>query len=406
MSQTERKPIFHDVTLRDGNQALIRPWNSEEKELIFHKLIELGVDGIEVGFASASRMDFESCMKLASIAPENVFITSLSRAVRHEIKASWEAIQAAAKPRLHIVLPISPFAMEHILNLDEEAVLKRAVESVAYARELAGTKGQVQFSGEHFGDCIENLDFAVRIFQAVCDAGADVVNLPNTVERYRPSVFASMVAKVVEKMPEKATISVHAHNDLGMATATTVESFFAGAGQLEVTLNGLGERAGNTNLYEAACALHNCGVKTSLHMNRFHETAQMVSKMAEIPIPDKSPIVGSDVMSHRSGIHQDGAFKTRHMEKGAYRAVNGSLVGRKDEERIEFTSQSGRTAVLSILKDAGIDASVEDASRMVPLLKSMAEKFGHLSAVDIVNVFHGREKVDSAGDWINVDLCL
>lgn len=369
-------PFFMDVTLRDGNQALRKPWNLDQKETIFKQLLKLGVQGIEVGFASSNSQEFETCNRLSSIAPDNVVISSLSRAVEKEIGISWKAIRHASKPRIHIVYPISDFTIRNVLKLSPEKVLEKISESVSFAKSLVGSKGEVQFSGEHFGDSLENLDFAAEAFRTALNYGADIVNLPNTVERYRPWLFVSMVKAVANMLPENAKISVHTHNDLGMATATTVESYFSGAIQLETALNGLGERAGNTNTYEVAIALHNCGVDVPLNLSAIYETSRLVSYLSDIPIYEKAPLIGEDVISHRSGIHQDGVAKTRHLSKGAYRAFDATLIGRPEGDRIEFTNQSGRSAIFCILKDAGEDITLEQAEKLQPILKRISEDSG------------------------------
>ncbi len=369
-------PFFMDVTLRDGNQALRKPWNLDQKETIFKQLLKLGVQGIEVGFASSNSQEFETCSRLSSIAPDNVVISSLSRAVEKEIGISWKAIRHASKPRIHIVYPISDFTIRNVLKLSPEKVLEKISESVFFAKSLVGSKGEVQFSGEHFGDSLENLDFAAEAFRTALNYGADIVNLPNTVERYRPWLFVSMVKAVANMLPENAKISVHTHNDLGMATATTVESYFSGAIQLETALNGLGERAGNTNTYEVAIALHNCGVDVPLNLSAIYETSRLVSYLSDIPIYEKAPLIGEDVISHRSGIHQDGVAKTRHLSKGAYRAFDATLIGRPEGDRIEFTNQSGRSAIFCILKDAGEDITLEQAEKLQPILKRISEDSG------------------------------
>lgn len=382
---TKRKPFFYDVTLRDGNQALRKPWNLAEKETIFRQLIKLGVQAVEVGFASASESDFKSCEHLAKIAPENVVISSLSRAKKHEIEISWNAIKHANKPRLHIVYPVSSFAIENMLKISNEQVITNVVEAVSYARELARNKGSVQFSGEHFGDCLDNIEFAIEVFQAAVNAGADVINLANTVERYRPMIFLDMIEKVVKSLTGNAVISVHTHNDLGMATATTVESFFKGVTQIETSLNGLGERAGNTNLFEVACALYNCGENVDLAMEEIYSTAILVSEMSGIPIHEKAPLIGSDVFAHRSGIHQDGVNKTKHLKKSAYGAIDPIVIGRKDGHRITFTSQSGGGAIKAILSQNGISISDSEISDLQPVLKKYSDEIGReLTDFDIL----------------------
>ncbi len=386
--QGGRRPFFYDVTLRDGNQALRHPWNLEEKERVFRRLLALGVQGIEVGYAGAAEMDFEACAHLAKIAPEDVVISSLARAVPRDIERAWEAVRPAHNPRVHTFITTSSYNMEHVLRMTPAQVQKRAVDAVAQIRTLMQGRGSIQFSAEHFGDCLDNFDFVLDTFRAVVEAGATVINLPNTVERYRPLVFVDMVRKVVAALPPQVTIAVHTHNDLGMATATTVESFFAGATQLECALNGLGERAGNTNLYEVAVALSNCEVDVPLHMEEIYETALAVAEWSRVPIYEKAPLVGADVVAHRSGIHQDGAAKTKGMKKGAYRAFEGDLIGRKESDRLAFTSQSGKSAVYAIIRGLGLPITLEEAALLQPLLKRMSEQGkGELSDADFVRAY-------------------
>jgi 2-isopropylmalate synthase len=357
-----RKPFFYDVTLRDGNQALARPWNTEEKTRVFDQLIRLGVQGIEV-------------------------IAGLARAVKRDIEKVYEAIQYAAKPRIHTFIATSPFNMANVLKMEPSEVKKRAVEMVSYAKSLVGDRGSVQFSAEHFGDCRENMDFVLEVLDAVVKAGATTLNLPNTVERYRPQIFVDMVKQVVDAMPKDIHVAVHTHNDLGMASATTVESYFAGATQLECALNGLGERAGNTNFYEVAVALYNCGVEVPIHMNEIYETALLVSEWANVPIWEKAPLIGAEAVAHRSGIHQDGAAKTKGMSKGAYRPIDYSLIGRNENDVITFTSQSGRTAVWEMINGCGYNISIEEAAQLQPVLKEISENEGELSEARVLEIF-------------------
>jgi len=386
--QTDRKPFFYDVTLRDGNQALRHPWNLHEKERVFRQLLKLGVQGIEVGYPGASDMDFAAVEHLARMAPEGVVIAALARTIPRDIERAWESVRHAANPRIHTFITTSEYNMEHVLRMTPQQVQKRAIESVALIHELMGSRGSAQFSAEHFGDSMDNLDFVIETFQAVVEAGATVINLPNTVERYRPMVFVEMVRKVVAALPKHITIAVHTHNDLGMATATTVESFFAGATQLECALNGLGERAGNTNMYEVAVSLHNCGIDTGLHLEEIYETALLTSEWARVPIYEKAPLVGADVVAHRSGIHQDGAAKTKGMKKGAYRAFEADLIGRKEADKLVFTSQSGKAAVHEIIVGLGLPITVEEAAQLQPVLKKISEeKQGELSSADLVRAY-------------------
>lgn len=385
---TERQPFFYDITLRDGNQSLKKPWNTNEKEIIFNHLVELGIQGVEVGFAAASEMDFEACSKLAQIAPDNVVISALARCVENDIIKAAESIKTAEKQRVHTFIAMSPFNMEYVLNKSPQEVRKQAIEGVTFARKIMGKKGEVQFSVEHFGDCHENIDFVIDTLKEVVNAGANVINLPNTVERVRPKKFVDLVEKVYNALPKDIIIAVHNHNDLGMATATTVESYFAGAIQLECALNGLGERAGNTNLYEVAIALHNSGVNVPLNLEKIYETALIVSDMSNVKIYEKAALIGPEALAHRSGIHQDGAIKTKDMQKGAYRPIHPSLIGRKDDEKLGFTSQSGKTAIFEIITDAGYPITISEAQRIAPFAKAEAEKIGELSTRNVIDIYY------------------
>ncbi len=382
-----KQPFFYDVTLRDGNQALARPWNLQEKEKVFNQLLKLGVQGIEVGFAGASDMDFAACEHLAKLAPSNVVISGLARAVERDIQKVWDAIQYAEKPRIHTFIATSPFSMKNVLKMDPEKVKATAVHAVTFAKKIMDGKGDVQFSCEHFGDCVENMDFVIEVCKAVVAAGASVVNLPNTVERYRPMIFVDMVSQVVDVIGDSAVVSVHNHNDLGMATATTVESHFAGAVQLETTLNGLGERSGNTNMYEVAIAIKNSGGIMPLNLEHIYETALLMADWSDLPIPTKAPLIGPEAIAHRSGIHQDGATKTKGMTKGAYRPIDFSVIGRADNDVITFTSQSGRTAVYEMIGNMGYEISLEEAMRLQPILKSISEKEGELDEERVLEIF-------------------
>lgn len=382
----QRKPFFYDVTLRDGNQALRKPWNQEEKEVIFNQLIELGVQGIEIGFPASSEMDFESCKKLAQKSPQDIVISVLARAVPNDIKKAAQAVQYAKKPRIHTFIAMNPQGLEHVLKKDIHTVTKIAVEAVKKAKEIL-PNCEVEFSVEHFGDCRENLQDVIDAIEKIVDAGADIINLPNTVERFTPSVFTNMVKAVHERIGEKAIISVHCHNDLGMATATTVESYYNGATQLETTLNGLGERAGNTNMYEVAVALYNMGTEIPLNMPKFYDSAHLVSEMANISIPEKSPIIGADVITHRSGIHQDGANKTKGLKKGQYISFDPKLIGRRDAEHLGFTSQSGKGALMALYQNAGYPITIQESCLLMPYAKKMAEKKGELSIKDLDKLY-------------------
>jgi len=392
-AQQEPKKIWiQDVTLRDGNQALKKPWTLMEKESVFEALVNLNVNGIEVGFPSSNSSEFNASKILAQKAPSHITIAGLSRAIEKEIEITWEAIQHAKSPRLHIVYPVSAFQIQQVLRISESEVLDKIHKAVSFARKISGNNTSIQFSGEHFGDAVDNFDFAVKAFQTSIDAGANVINLPNTVERYRPFLFVNMVQKVSEQIPENIIISVHTHNDLGMATATTVESCFVGATQVEVALNGLGERAGNTNLYETAVALHECGQIVDLNFKKIYPTARFIAELTQIPIGEKAPILGTDIFAHRSGIHQDGVTKTIGQKKGAYRTFSPEFVGRDDEEVIHFTNQSGAKAIKHMLGEAGKNIDSEKIQILFHKAKEVSSAEGN-RAIELTELLIWAEKV-------------
>lgn len=381
-----RTPFFYDITLRDGNQSLKKPWNLKEKEIIFNHLLELGVQAVEVGFPASSDMDFEACSYLSELAPDNLVISGLARTVQDDILRVAQAIKAAKRQRIHTFITLSPFHMQYVLNKKPLEVKKIAIEAVEFAKKTIGD-GEVQFSVEHFGDCGENLDFVIETLKEIVSAGATTINLPNTVERARPKLFLDMIERVYNELPKDIAISVHNHNDLGMATATTVEGYFSGAIQLECCLNGLGERAGNTNLFEVAVALHNSGVDVPLDLSKIYELALIVAQMSKVKIYEKAPLISPDALAHRSGIHQDGAVKTKDMEKGAYRPIHPSLIGRKDGEELGFTSQSGKTAIFEIINNAGYPITIQEAIRLTPIIKEAAERVGELPTRNIIDIY-------------------
>ncbi len=390
MKNINRQPFFYDITLRDGNQSLKKPWSLPEKEVVFKRLLDLNVQAVEVGFPNSSEMDFEACKYLASIAPKNLVISALARCTEKDVTSAVQAISHASIPRIHTFLTLSPFHMKYVLNKEPMEVRKTAIEAVKFAYEQvkkANKNGEVQFSVEHFGDCGENLDFVIDTLQEIVKAGATTINLPNTVERKRPRVFLDMIERVYDALPKDVVISLHNHNDLGMATATTVEGYFSGAVQLECALNGLGERAGNTNFYEVAVALHNSGVDIPVDLSKVYETALIVAQMSKVDIYEKAPLIGPDALAHRSGIHQDGALKTKDMEFGAYRPIHPSLIGRKKKKKIGFTSQSGKTAIFEIISKAGYPITIQEAIRLAPVVKEAAEKIGELPARNIIDIY-------------------
>ena len=377
------QPVFYDTTLRDGNQSLKRPWNPQEKLMIFRQLLDLGIKAIEIGFPVSSQMDFDSCKLLVQNAPKDVVLSVLARAVPEDIMVAAQALQGATNPRIHIFAPMNPEGLQYVLNKTLDEVAEMSIQAIKQAKFLLPPNGQIEFSVEHFGDCKENLTDVIQVLDKVVQAGATVINLPNTVERTHPMAFVEMVKQVKAVIGDRAQLSVHCHNDLGMATATTVESFFVGVTQLETTINGMGERCGNTNMFEVALALYNAGVNVPLNMKLFYQAAQVVSQLAGIPIWEKAPLMGRDCFLHRSGIHQNGANKTKTLLKGQYLPYQPQLIGRQDGETFEFTSQSGKAGLQFLCSEVGISLSPEQLVALMPKAKHLAEQKGKLSSTDV-----------------------
>lgn len=387
------KPFFYDITLRDGNQSLKKPWSLEEKLFIFDKIINLGIKAIELGFPASSQMDFECCQTLAKRAKKDVLVSVLARAHKGDIDRAIEAVKYAYKPRIHTFITLSPFHMEHVLMKKPQDVAQIAIDAVEYTQKRLREEkinADIEFSVEHFGDCRENLDFVIEVLKEIVKKGAHTINLPNTVERTRPKVFLDMLKKVKNALGNDVVISVHNHNDLGMATATTVEAFFEGANQLECCLNGLGERAGNTDFTQVAVALHNNGVDTGIDLEQIYETSLIISQMSKVKIYEKAPLIGPEALAHRSGIHQDGAIKTKDMNFGAYRPIHPSLIGRYDDEKIGFTSQSGKTAIYDILKAMKYPITIQESVNLTPYAKELAETKGELSSKEILELYFNK----------------
>ncbi len=381
------KPYFYDITLRDGNQSLKKPWNLEEKLLIFDKITALNIPAVEIGFPASSQMDYESCVELTKRA-KDVKVSVLARAHKNDIERALCAIKDAKNSRLHTFITLSPFHMEHVLSKKPKDVAQIAIDAVEYAKKnIVNPNCDIEFSVEHFGDCEENIDFVIEVLKEIVSKGASTINLPNTVERYRPYRFINLMKKVKSALPDNVIISVHNHNDLGMATATTVEAYFNGAVQLECCLNGLGERAGNTDFAQVATVLNNNGVETGIDLEKIYETALTVSQMSKVKIYEKAPLIGAESLAHRSGIHQDGAIKTKDMEFGAYRPINPAIIGRYDDEKIGFTSQSGKTAIYDIIKALKYPITIQESVYLTPIAKQMAESKGELANEEILELY-------------------
>lgn len=307
----QNRVYFFDTTLRDGEQSPGATMNLQEKLRLAHQLEVLGVDIMEAGFPASSPGDFESVRTIAAQAGD-IQVAGLARCVDSDIDRCWEAVKCAKNPRIHTFLSTSPLHMKHKLRKDPEDVLKMAVAGV---KRCASYTDNVEFSAEDFSR--SEKDFLCRIVEAAINAGATTINLPDTVGYAQPQEFAVLVDYVIKNTPnsDKAVFSVHCHDDLGVAVANTLAALRVGVRQAEVTLNGIGERAGNASLEEVAMALSvrrdYYGLEHGIKTEQLYPSCRLLSMIIGQPIPNNKSIVGANAFAHESGIHQDGMLKNR-----------------------------------------------------------------------------------------------
>ncbi|WP_240374677.1 2-isopropylmalate synthase [Bacillus piscicola] len=373
-----RKINVFDTTLRDGEQTPGVNLNFEEKLQIATQLERLGVDIIEAGFPAASEGDFQAVKTIAETV-RGSSVTGLSRSVQKEIDAAWEALKGGAEPRLHVFIATSPIHMKHKLRMSPDEVVENAVESVKYA---AKKFPHVQWSAEDA--CRSDLDFLVRIIEKVIDAGAEVINLPDTVGYITQEEIRHLFTYVQEHVPniDKAILSTHCHDDLGMATANSLAAIEAGAGQVEGTINGIGERAGNAALEEVAVALKirndHYQAETGFTLSEIKRTSSLVSKLTGMIVPNNKAVIGDNAFAHESGIHQDGVLK----ETTTYEIITPDLVG-VSSNRMVLGKLSGRHAFKEKIKELGYNATEEELNRVFKEFKKLADKKKEITDDDI-----------------------
>jgi 2-isopropylmalate synthase len=357
-----------DTTLRDGEQSPGASMNTEEKIQIAKQLEKLGVDIIESGFAAASPGDFDAIDKIAQ-AVQNSTICSLARAVDNDIKQAGNAIAKAKMQRIHTFIATSPIHMEHKLKMSSDEVIKRAVNAVQYAKTFCD---DVEFSCEDAGR--SDISFLKEISDAVIQAGAKTINLPDTVGYRLPTEIGHMVKELVKFVDNKAIISVHNHNDLGLAVANSLESVLNGARQVECTINGLGERAGNAALEEIVMAIKTRsdifkGFDTNINTKEIYPASRLVATITGIePQPNKA-IVGKNAFAHESGIHQDGVLKCQE----TYEIMKAEDIG-LDKNSIVLGKHSGRHAFKDKIKSLGFELSDEEVNKAFERFKLVADK--------------------------------
>ncbi len=367
MVMKERVYIF-DTTLRDGEQSPGASMNTEEKIKIALQLQKLGVDIIEAGFAAASPGDFDAIRRICEVVDKSR-VCSLARAVEKDIVLAGESLEEAKFKRIHTFIATSPIHMEHKLKMSPDEVIRRAVEAVKLARTFTE---DVEFSCEDAGR--SEMGFLKEILDAVIEAGATTLNIPDTVGYRLPQEIGEMIRELHDHVGERAIISVHCHNDLGLAVANSLFSVMNGARQVECTINGLGERAGNAALEEIVMAMKTRSdvfenVETGINTKEIYPTSRLVAAITGIePQPNKA-IVGKNAFAHESGIHQDGMLKCQE----TYEIMRAEDIG-LEKNRLVLGKHSGRHAFKDRLEALGFELSREDLDKAFERFKKLADK--------------------------------
>ncbi len=366
--------------MRDGEQSPGASMTREEKLRIGRQLERMKVDVIEAGFPAASNGDFESVRAVAQAVKDSI-ICGLARATENDIRRAGEAIQPANASRIHTFIATSPIHMEKKLRMQPEQVIEQAVKSVKLARSLAA---DVEFSPEDAGR--SDIDFLCRILEKVIDAGARTINIPDTVGYTMPEQFSGMIRSLRERIPnsDKVVWSVHCHNDLGLAVANSLSAVMAGARQVECTVNGLGERAGNASLEEIVMAVRTrqdfFPCDTHLDATQIVPASKMVSAITGFPVQPNKAIVGANAFAHESGIHQDGVLKSRE----TYEIMRAEDVG-WSTNKLVLGKHSGRSAFKSRLQELGIQLESEESLNAAFLrFKELADKKHEIFDDDLV----------------------
>ncbi len=368
--QSKEKLIIFDTTLRDGEQSPGASMTKDEKVRIAIALEKMRVDVIEAGFAISSQGDFDAIQAIARSVTESR-ICSLSRAVSGDIERAAEALKGANAGRIHTFIATSPIHMKHKLQMEPDQVLEQAVGAVKIARGLID---DVEFSLEDASRT--EFDFMCRITEAVISAGARTINLPDTVGYSDPGEYAAMIKRLMNSVPnaDKAIFSVHCHNDLGLAVANSLAAIQSGARQVECTVNGLGERAGNAALEELVMAIRTrqdvFPVETDIDATHIVPTSRLVSSITGFPVQPNKAIVGANAFAHESGIHQDGILKFRE----TYEIMRAEDVG-WSTNKLSLGKLSGRAALSSRLEELGIKFdSQEEFNQLFKRFKALADK--------------------------------
>src|SRR6185312_2503686 len=371
-SSTDYVRIF-DTTLRDGEQSPGATMTATEKLEIARALGRLGVDVIEAGFPAASPDDLAAVRNIAEQVGKSdraPVICGLARASYKDIDVAWEGVKSAIRPRIHTFIATSELHMQHKLRMSRGEVLERVKETVRHARDLCG---DVEFSAEDAGR--SDPEFLWRVVETAVRAGASTVNIPDTVGYTTPDEFGALIAGIVANVPnlDGVVLSVHCHDDLGLATANTLAGLRAGARQAEVTINGIGERAGNCALEEVVMALHTRlwlhKLRTGIDPSQLVRTSRLVATITGFPVPPNKPIVGANAFAHESGIHQDGMLK----HAATYEIMQPETVGAGGTQLV-LGKHSGRHAFATRLAELGYALDEEALDHAFARFKRTAER--------------------------------
>ena len=373
-----------DTTLRDGEQSPGASLTSSEKLEIARGLARLGVDVMEAGFPAASPDDLEAVRRIAqevgnSDEGEPPIICGLARTIKSDIDAAWEAVQHAKNPRIHTFLATSEIHMKHKLRMDPEEVVDKVKEMVGYAKTLCD---DIEFSPEDAGR--SDPEFLYLVLGEAIKAGATTLNIPDTVGYTTPDEFGGLIAGIMENTPgiENAIVSVHCHNDLGLATANTLAGLAAGARQAEVTMNGIGERAGNTSLEEVAMAIQTrpqmYSLTTGIDSTQITRMSRMVSNYTGMSIQPNKAIVGANAFAHEAGIHQDGMLKNQE----TYEIMTPETVG-LNKSNLVLGKHSGRHALKVRLTELGYEVDDDELKKIFKRFKNLADKKKIITDADL-----------------------
>ena len=371
----DNKVFIFDTTLRDGEQVPGCKLNTKEKTELALALEALGVDILEAGFPVSSPGDFESVTEISRII-KNATVCALTRAVQNDIEVAAKALRYAKRPRIHTGIGTSDYHIKSKFNSTQSEILERAIQCVKWARNFTD---DVEFYAEDAGRT--DNEYLAKVIEAVIKAGATTVNIPDTTGYCLPKQYGEKIAYLVNNVPniDKAIISCHCHNDLGLATANSIEGVINGARQIECTINGLGERAGNTSLEEVVMILRqhkHLGLYTNINAKMLNPMSRLVSDTMRMPVQPNKAIVGSNAFSHSSGIHQDGFLK----DKLTYESIDPEEVG-AEESKIVLTARSGRSALAFRFKNLGyeftrndIDILYEEFLKLADIHKEIKEE--------------------------------